>query len=276
MRAVALLSLWCVATVAAARTAAAQTTPPPSAPPASAPAPEAAAPVVPPPAPAAPVAPAAPEPASQGPPPLYQGPPPLPPPASGGHAHDGFYARAQLGAAATTFKLDDVPGSFSSGGGALSIALGGALTPHVILFGEIFGASADRFDAPGAPAVTMATPQPGAAVDTKAGASVMGLGVGAAYCFMPANVCLAGTLASVSVGFKGVLATGRTKSNSDPAGALKLAVSKEWWIANDFGLGLAFQYLTTGAMHDSAAYANVEKPVWRATGFALVGSVTYN
>jgi hypothetical protein len=168
-----------------------------------------------------------------------------------------------------TFTVDQIPGHFSSSGGALNIQLGGALTPHVILFGELFGSSANNFQAPGAPAAANTN-------DPKASASVGGLGVGAAYCFMPINVCMSGTLATTSVSFSGVLATGRSTPTTQGAGALKLAVSKEWWVANDIGLGLGLQFLTTGAMHDTEPYAQVPNAVWHAQGFALVGSFTYN
>jgi hypothetical protein len=169
-----------------------------------------------------------------------------------------------------TFNVDHIPGHFSSGGGAINIQLGGALTPHVILFGELFGSSANDFQAPGAPAAT--------STNAKAGATANGIGFGAAYCFMPVNVCMSGTLAATSVSFSGVLAAGRGESNTNGAGALKLAVSKEWWVGNDVALGLGLQYLTTGAMHDhdTETYANIAAPVWHATGFALVGSFTYN
>jgi hypothetical protein len=237
--------------------------PAPEAPPASAP--PAASPAPAPPTPSAVAAPAAPPP---GPPPLTSGPPPLPPPVPGVHTHDGFYARAQLGIATTTFRIDSVPGSFSSGGGALDVQLGGAITPTVILFGELFGSGATQFDAPGAPAAT--------ADDKKAGANVNGLGVGAAYCFMPVNVCLSGTLASTAVSFTGVLDSGRTQSSTKGGGALKLAVSKEWWVGNDLGLGVAVQYFTTGAMKDVDPYAQIPNPVWHAQGFALLASFTYN
>jgi hypothetical protein len=191
------------------------------------------------------------------------------------HTHDGFFARAQLGIASTTFRIDQVPGSLSSAGTALNIQLGGALTPNVILFGELFGSGANQFGAPGAPGATV--------TNVKAGAGVGGLGIGAAYCFMPVNVCLSGTLAAASVSFSGVLATNRfdmmgqaAPSTTRAAGALKVAATKEWWVGNDVGLGVALQYLATGAMHDDVAYANVQNAVWHAQGFALVGSFTYN
>jgi hypothetical protein len=259
-----------VSCLAIAGSAAAQTAPPPVAAP---PAPEAAPPpapeAVPAPPPVAPPAPVAPPPAAPppGPPPLYRGPPPAPL-ASGVHTHDGFFARAQIGIATTTFTVDSVPGSFSSGGGALDVQLGGALTPHVILFGELFTSSANKFDAEGAPNAT-----PGHA---QSGASVGGIGVGAAYCFMPVNVCLAATLGQTRVTPTGVLATGRAHQQTDPGGAIKLGVTKEWWIGNDFGLGIAGQFLGAGAMRDTATYANIDDPVWHASSFGLLASITYN
>jgi hypothetical protein len=184
------------------------------------------------------------------------------------HTHDGFYARAQLGVATTTFKIDTIPGSFSSAGSALNVQLGGAITPNVILFGELLASAASSFEAPDAPG---ATP-----TNVKAGAGVGGLGIGVAYCFMPVNVCLSGTLASMAATFTGVLDKNRADQATKAAPALKLGVSKEWWVGSDVGLGVGVQYLVTGAMKDTTAYQNVMAPVWHAQSFALVGSFTYN
>jgi hypothetical protein len=167
--------------------------------------------------------------------------------------------------ASTTFRVNGIPGSFSSGGAAFDLQVGGTLTPHVVLFGELFGSGASSFTAEGAPAA-----------DDKAGASLTGLGIGSAYCFMPVNVCLTGTLGVASVSFTGVLETGRSKKSTDGGGVLKLAVSKEWWISNDFALGLAGQYLATGQMKDSEPYANIDNAVWKAQAFGLLFSATYN
>ena len=282
----AFLSVVWLASLAAP--AAAQTAPPPEAPPpapgaeaapaapppeAAAPPPEAApVPVAPPieaapavaPAQAAPPPPAAPPP---GPPPLYRA--PAAAPASGAHTHDGFFLRAQIGAASTTFTVQSTPGQLSSGGGALNLQIGGAINPRVILFGELFSSSAGSFTAEGAPHVA-------AGGDFNSGASLQGLGFGSAYCFMPVNVCLTGGLGVGSVSFTGALASGRAKKSTAGGGVLKLAVSKEWWVGNDFGLGAAVQYLTTGTMRDTEMYGPVTNPAWHAQAFGLLFSATYN
>jgi hypothetical protein len=257
---VALASLSLSVALGLADAAAAQT-PPVEAPAVEAP-PVEAPPSPPPPPPAA--VPAPPPPAAP-PPPVYRA---APPPTAGVHTHDGFFARVQLGAASTTFRIDGVPGTLSHGNAALNIQLGGALTPHVLLFGEIFGNTAGSFHAPGAPAAT--------ATSDQSGATLAGIGIGAAYCFMPVNVCLAATLGETSVTPTGVLAMDRARKQSDSGGALKLGVTKEWWIGDDWGLGASVQYLQTAAMHDSEPYANLPNTVWHASSFALLASITYN
>jgi hypothetical protein len=199
----------------------------------------------------------------------------LPPPKPTVHTHDGFLARAQLGVATTTLRIDSVPGSFSSAGAAINVDLGGAITPNVLLYAELLLIGVNRFDAPGAPAAT-------AGMSTASGAGLSSLGVGAAYCFMPVNVCLGGAVSGASLTFSGVLAQqridqmGQAQKSTTAGGAFKLAVSKEWWLGNDIGLGVALQYLVTGGMRDTIAYGNVDNAVWHAQGFALVGSFTYN
>jgi hypothetical protein len=244
-------------------------TPPPAPPPAAAPPPaielapppDATAATAPPPA-AAPSPPAPPPPTPRAPPPP---PPPAAAPAAGFHAHDGFYLRLQLGISSTTFTVDGRPGSFSSGGNALSLAIGGALSPNVILFGELFVQSAGKF-----------TVDAAAMPPTTAGAAVGGLGIGAAYCFMPVNVCLTGTLAQTSVSFSGALDVGRSKKTTGAAGALKLSVSKEWWVSSDFALGVVGAYLTTAGMTDTTPLGTIAAPVWHASSYALLASVTFN
>jgi hypothetical protein len=213
-------------------------------------------------------APAPAAPAPLGPPPFHRPPPAVAPPTSAVHTHDGFFARVQLGVASTTFRIDGVPGTFSQGNAQLNLQLGGALSPHVILFGELFGNTDGRFSAPGAPAAT-----PG---NDQSGATVGGIGVGAAYCFMPVNVCLTGTVGQTSVTPTGVLAMRRVRKQTEPGGAIKLGVTKEWWIGNDFGLGVALQFLGTGAMRDTDPYANIPDPVWHASSVGLLASITYN
>jgi hypothetical protein len=246
-----------------ASSASAQASPPPGAAPAVEAAPVEASPSSPPPT-LPPVA-FAPRPSAAPPPPVVASQLTLVP---GVHTHDGFFARVQLGAASTTFRIDGVPGTLSHGNAALNIQLGGALTPHVILFGEIFGNTAGSFDAPGAPAAT--------ATSDKSGATLGGIGIGAAYCFMPVNVCFSGTLGETSVTPTGVLAMNRARKQSGSAGALKLGVTKEWWVSGDWALGASVQYLQTGAMHDSEMYENVPNAVWHASSLALLFSVTLN
>ena len=177
------------------------------------------------------------------------------------HQHGGFFGRVQLGVGETFFTIAGAHTSPSSTGLAGSFALGAAVTPHVILFAEIFGASPAQLDGAGS-------------VSLDGGAGLTGLGGGAAYCLTPMNGCISGTLGAASVSFSGALANGRATATSDNGVAFKLGLSQEWWIANQVGIGFAFQLIFTGDMRDSVPVDDIARPAWSATSFALLFSVT--
>jgi|SRR5450432_3878201 len=181
------------------------------------------------------------------------------------HAHDGFFARLQLGIGSTTLDIEGTSTSVQSSGGALSLALGGAVTPNIILFGELFGSGVDH--------VVLTGPVAGgglAVVDTSA--MVGALGMGGAYCFMPVNACLSLTLGAASVSFSGNFPDGSKKKSTDNALVVKAGISKEWWISNQFALGLGAHLFATGAMQGGTD----DVGAWRAKALALLASATFN
>jgi hypothetical protein len=149
--------------------------------------------------------------------------------------HDGFYLRLTQGFGTGSVKGDGT--KYSGGSFGFSAAFGGALTPHLVLYGEFL------FHA-------IPNPKGDAQVDrpTLAGNPVasFGFGPGIAYYFMPLNLYLSGSLLlqqtllfkSYSDGTDGQLITGL---------GLSLMVGKEWWVSGDWGLGVAAQLFSTSA-----------------------------
>ena len=261
----AFLSFSVLAGFAVAPPAAAQTAPPPEvAAPAPATAPS-AQPVAP--APVEDASPPAPSPPLPAQPILAPRPrPPAPAFDPTAHAHDGLYLQLQLGGGSTS--LHGGGSSKEAGGGLLNIAAGGAVSPNIILFGTLFAAQL---------AYTVSGAVGGVAIAPyDVNATVGGIGAGLAYCFMPSNACLSGALgvSSVTFKFKGTLPDGTTngQETTNHAAAFKAAITKEWWLSNQFALGLGAQLLATGSMDEKTMAGGSV----RATSYGLVASITFN
>ena len=193
-------------------------------------------------------------------------------PSPGAYSHDGFYLRLAIGfggagLAGHNHVRSDVDETRLSGFGfGTSIGIGGALAENVILNADLFHATI--FD----PSVRVDGHHVGDANDVGGELGIgedvdlVGLGIGVTYYIMPANVYLAG-----SAGFGQAVFTGHRgdRAGSDIGIAGNLMVGKEWWVGNDWGLGIAGQAILLGA-HDDI--------LGRINGFALnvMFSATYN
>ena len=94
-----------------------------------------------------------------------------------------------------------------------------------------------------------------------------GFGLGGTYYFMPVNVYLSGAIGIAKVGFSGPDAD---SDGTDFGLALDAMVGKEWWVAPDWGLGLAGQLIFISA-EDESIYGSM-------TGLAINAllTATYN
>jgi hypothetical protein len=176
----------------------------------------------------------------------------------GYHTHDGFYLRLALGAGGAW--TSGAGQKYSGGSVAFGAAFGGAITPHLILYGEFIGHT---------------IPNPtfeafGTSQSLDADVDILGVGPGVAYYFMPLNLYVSGTLLLQQVQLS-------NSNNSDRSFALTKAgigcsimVGKEWWVADDWGLGVAAQLLL-GSAKDSYVDAR-----WTSRGVAIMFSSTYN
>ena len=189
----------------------------------------------------------------------------LPPPPPSFNVHNGFYLRLHLGAGFTSVTGTDAAGSkftISGGSGSFGIALGGAVAPNLIVFGNLFGT--DISDPSGTvDGVDIGTAGSGT------NANVSGIGVGVAYYIEPMNLYLSGTLAAMSFAFSD--SNGRNVYESDVGFGLQGMVGKEWWISQDWGLGIAGELLAA-SMKDKTD----PSITWTATAFSLLFSATYN
>jgi hypothetical protein len=185
--------------------------------------------------------------------------------ADGPRQHRGFYLNMALGAGAASMRSDEADASVRGGAGSLWVAVGGALTENLILYGELFGQGMDDPDVDG-------TPIDSAAVS----ASLAGIGPGVTYYFMPLNLYVSGTIALVggSVQIEDELEDdGRSERRTQAGLGLGLAVGKEWWLSGNWGLGVAGRVFGASMEDDDIVGGD---STWRAGGFALLLSATYN
>jgi hypothetical protein len=184
----------------------------------------------------------------------------------GSHTHDGGYVRLQLGFGYTSMSATSGSDTLklSGGGAGFGIAVGGAVTRNVIIYGTIVDSIASD------PTIEL-NGMSVTANGTSAG--VIGLGAGMAY-YLDANVFLAGSLLASRLVIDD--SNGNEMGRSDWGFTFEGLLGKEWWVSDNWGLGLSGQ-LMLGAMKDHAALATGEAvPTWHLAAFNVLFSATYN
>ncbi|GEJ56826.1 outer membrane beta-barrel protein [Anaeromyxobacter diazotrophicus] len=176
------------------------------------------------------------------------------------HRHDGFYLRLDLGLGYMHQKEPQTGGDLEISGaaGEFGVAVGGALQDNLILAGHLFGMSISD------PKVSVGGVQQASSLSSS---TLVGIGPQLTYYFMPANVYVSGTLALTRLSTRNSGVDG----NSEWGGGLQLAVGKEWWVSDDWGLGVAAQ-LFGSSNKDQGTNA----PTISTWGAAVAFSATYN
>ncbi len=192
-------------------------------------------------------------------PPQEYGPPP------GFHEHDGFYMRLTMGLGYLNAKFNYLgqDTTISGNGVAMTFAFGGAVTPHLVLYGEMLVNMAFEPDLEYG-----GTSQP----MTGTNVGLLGIGPGVAYYLEPSNLFFSGTLA-----FSQVQESASDSSNSNDSADLtdmgigaSFMVGKEWWVSNNWGLGLA------GLLRLASMKMRYEDTRMTATAISVLFSATYN
>jgi hypothetical protein len=103
---------------------------------------------------------------------------------------------------------------------------------------------------------------------------LFGIGAGLAY-YMPNNLYLSGTLAFAQLS-SGDEDNTETRSETDFGPGLSLTFGKEWWVSDNWGLGVALNLFVARMKDKEAAYPGFDKPVWRGTAVSLLFSASFN
>ena len=170
------------------------------------------------------------------------------------HRHLGFYLHLDIGVGYLGTSTSQATGGSTLSGAALplSIAIGGAVAEDWILAGDLWGA---------------AGPSPSG---TNWGRTAYGgVGFNVTHYFMPANVYLSLTPSFTSLVFD----TSQPFVDRAATGfGAKVAVGKEWWVGDHWGLGMALQ----GYFASNDGHGNATGTKWTTWGGGFVFSATYN
>jgi hypothetical protein len=193
-----------------------------------------------------------------------------PPPSasqSSAHRHRGLFLRPDIGFGYLTASASDLGGDYTISGGAgyLGFAIGGSVADGVIIAGRLWGVNATS------PTVTF-NGQSGSPGETNLGFGAIGPEFD--YYFMPANFFLGATLCLSRITLKtgGRLTSGGTDYSTQIGIAGQLAVGKEWWVSDSWGLGVKGEVTITGNKDNSSSNSST----WTGLAFAVGFSATYN
>ena len=191
--------------------------------------------------------------------------------------HDGFFLQFNIGPSGQDWTIANPPFglgvidemSVSGSGVQFDLSIGRALTTDLILFGQI------STNTVLAPTITLRGGNLSAAetTDEDVSASTIGLGVGVQYYVMPAGVYVAGSVLAVQLQIAqdedgdGVQDDRR---GSERGIGVQLRVGKEWWVSDEWGLGVAGSYLRASIPEEGGT------DDWAVNNFALTFTATYN
>jgi hypothetical protein len=133
--------------------------------------------------------------------------------------------------------------------------------PNLIIFGNLFGMGLADPD----------TQVNGSAYGGVSGTTTLaGIGPGIAYYFQPVNVFISGTIAAMA--FTATDSDGNNQIETNTGVGFQGMVGKEWWIADEWGLGVAGEIIAAGSMTDKSNSA----VKWHGTTFSLLLTATFN
>jgi hypothetical protein len=173
----------------------------------------------------------------------------------------------QLGAtfAALSAKSEATHLQFSGSGPALGVALGKSVRANLAVYGAFMLASSidPRFKMNG-----VATPTVSGSTD------LVLFGVGAAYYLEPANVFLAATIGVSKLDFQDNQKVVLYESQWGLGG--ELVAGKEWWVSDEWGIGVSGQLLLATASGKGVLAPGESSPTWTGAAFSVLFSSTYN
>lgn len=148
----------------------------------------------------------------------------------GAHRHDGFFLRAQLGFGGGDTVIEDYAGDDLETSGTattFTLQIGYAIFDNFILFFEN-GASV-------MPGSKLTHPLAITEAQKKNDVTISTFGLGVSWYWMPYNIYIAPVLSLSVTKYDGAMLEGDSRGGS----GLSLSIGKEWWVSDNWGLGVA-------------------------------------
>ena len=174
--------------------------------------------------------------------------------------HDGFFLRMTIGPgyARTAAAFLGTELTFEGDTVAASLAIGGVVASNLTLHGTLFGWFSQNPDLVIGPI----------AGDYAGDVTLSGTGAGVTYYLMPSNVYVSATLGGGQVEFA---QSGGGTTSTDWGFAFDFIVGKEWWVSDNWALGLSGDV----GFHN-VPDASVSGLNWSGHNFAILFSATFN
>ncbi len=184
----------------------------------------------------------------------------------GAFTHEGFFLRLALGVgyASSTLKFDGFNASLKGAGVASGLSIGYCVIENLALSVDFYGVTVVN------PVYRVQSQE--LKINNDSYVNWSGFGVGAHYYFMPINLFVGMSLgASVMRQKIWVNDEPAEEIKTDAGFMMQLLVGKEWWVSENWGIGV------TGQFHLSSQplKENADKK-WQGLGGALFFSATYN
>ena len=148
--------------------------------------------------------------------------------------------------------------SIAGTGAMFNLALGGAISRNLILYGDLYASSA----------VDPTVESDGAEATLGGTMTLSGVGIGLAW-YSESNFYLGGSLGFMSLTVEDDLGF---ETETESGGAVNLNVGKEWWVSDNWGLGIALNVLLGQIPEEDLDGVEIN---WGAAAFNLALLATY-
>jgi len=188
---------------------------------------------------------------------------PAPVPESAARRHRGVHVHLEggIGALRTEASGGSTGVTLSGPGGFFSAAVGGAITPNVILGAEVWSAGAFQ------PDVSSGSTTTSGMHDSALGVGGLGPTVRLYIAPESANVFLSFTPSMTWLGWFRVVNDEATHTSTRTGVGARLAVGKEWWVGSSWGLGISGSLLVS---------SNEDYDTNPATWRTVAGSINFS
>lgn len=182
------------------------------------------------------------------------------------HTHDGFFLNLALGFGYQSFEYSGntayIPDLEAKGvASEFDIKLGGRIAPNTLLHATLAGVSNGED--------LEVSSTRGSYSTSEKSESMSFLGIGLTY-YLPINVFLSGSIGLASFNLQDNGDDGNIEGSTEEGLGFQVAVGKEWWVSDNWGLGVsaAFTYGSAEDKHDAGDAS--------AYGINVMFSATFN